>query len=149
MSILIFIIIVLSPLIYYLIIWRNDYEIEQVFFAFGISVLIALFFFIPYFGLFGGLVENYSQGERQGYLVKYSEVGVIFKTKEGEMQLGTGNMASLQEPFKFSVYNNDEINMKIQESIGKKVKLKYKQWLLQPFRRGGSDYEITSVELLE
>tara|TARA_Y100000034_G_C6902529_1_gene417739 strand:+ start:2296 stop:2751 length:456 start_codon:yes stop_codon:yes gene_type:complete len=98
-----------------------------------------------------GLYDDFSSGYRIGYITKISHVGVIWKTYEGEIQLGTGNTASLQKPFKFSVKNNkiiEKINVLIETNV--RVKLKYKQWLMQPYRYGSTSYEIINiVEILQ
>jgi len=57
------------------------------------------------YGIFSltGAYPHYSIGERNGYITKISISGVVFKTNEGEMQIGTGQQAALQAPFAFSV----------------------------------------------
>lgn len=99
-------------------------------------------------GVTGGLLPGYSTGEREGYITKISHRGVIWKTWEGQIQVGTGNMAALQEPWGFSVVE-EEILSEIQENLGNRVRVTYKEWLMQPFNRGSSGYEITSVGVLE
>ena len=104
------------------------------------------FFFIP---ATTGLVPHYSQGERTGYITKLAYKGLIWKTWEGEMQMGVGQMASLQEPFKFSVVN-ETILKEVESHLGTehKILLHYNQWGMMPFMLGESGYEITGVEQL-
>lgn len=95
-----------------------------------------------------GILPNYSNGIRIGYIIKISNKGLIFKTNEGELQLGTGNQASLQEPFRFSVKDENTLKV-IQNNIGNKVELTYNQWLKMPYRIGESSYEINSIKIIE
>ena len=97
---------------------------------------------------FVGLAERYSEGERIGYIVKESRRGIIFKTFEIDVQMGTGQQASLQPAIDMSA-NDPAIIESIKSKIGKKVRLTYNQWLIQPITKGGSDYEITGVSLMD
>ncbi len=67
----------------------------------------------------------YSSGERAGYVQKLSEKGFMCKTYEGELILVTmpGTQA---EKFYFTV-ENQKIATKINETIGKRVRLIYEQ----------------------
>lgn len=95
-----------------------------------------------------GLWPEYSVGQRTGYLTKMSRVGVIWKTHEVELQVGVGQMASLQAPHKFSVVQGDGMLSAVNRYVGtaKRVTVHYKQWGLQPYRRGDSGYEIVGIE---
>ena len=73
---------------------------------------------------------TYSDGTRAGDLIKMSNTGVVFKTYEGQLNLGgfqsdtsdglSGNIWS------FSVTNND-IYKKLQQYEGKRIKVHYRQ----------------------
>jgi hypothetical protein len=131
------------------------YDAEEVLYSLFMSttavVLSGLWGFVfsyPVIGTTGGLGRDYSVGVRDGYLTKVSQKGVIWKTNEAQLQVGTGNMAALQEPFEFSV-PDAAIATEAGLSIGKKVRVHYTQWIIQPFARGESGYECVRIELLD
>lgn len=102
-----------------------------------------------------GCSENYSNGERIGFVTKFSQRGIMWKSWEGELNLTqTGmNTSSL---FEFSVDNDheDERVVKTLDSAatnGWKVKLRYhetagKNWFSN---RGDTDHFITEVVVLD
>lgn len=95
-----------------------------------------------------GCIENYSTGEREGYVTTLLvEKGVYWKTNEAQIQVGTGDMAALQEPFDFSI-DDDKLLEEIKQSMGKKVRIEYIQWLVLPYKKGESDYLLTAVTIL-
>ena len=96
----------------------------------------------------GGLMPNYGEGVKYGYLTKMSHHGLCWKTYEGRMQVGTGEMAALQQPFSFCVPDKD-VRDQIAPLIGtgQRVGLKYRHWFWIPFRRGSSNCEIIGVEI--
>jgi hypothetical protein len=94
----------------------------------------------------GGLYDGYSEGYREGFVTKISHKGLIWKTWEGQMQVGVGELAALQEPFKFSMRDTEVIKL-VQSLAGdQRVKLHYTEWLIMPFKIGDSGYEIVKVE---
>lgn len=90
---------------------------------------IFLFVFIPtlliFLYTFATLTWVYSSGERAGYVQKLSEKGFLCKTYEGELILVTmpGTQA---EKFYFTVHD-EMIAKRINETIGKRVRLVYEQ----------------------
>ncbi len=95
----------------------------------------------------GGMFPNYGDGVREGYITKVSYRGLVFKTYEAQLQVGTGQQAALQAPWDFSIPKGplaDEAN----KLLGKKVRVTYKQWLLQPYWFGSTDYQTVSFEIL-
>jgi len=93
---------------------------------------------------------TYSEGTRTGILTKASKKGYIFKTYEGEINIGGFNQGeSTIIPltiFKFSttkkqVYDSLEIHQ------GKKVSLKYRQVIKNFFWQGETDYFVDKVTL--
>ena len=124
---------------------KSDENDKYAFSAFSsiMIFILAIPIFFPYIGFTGGLYENYSSGYRTGYIVKCSEKGLIFKTHECEMQLGTGNFSSTSKPFEFTL-KNEEIMQDI--NIGEKVKIEYSQWLIQPFSEGESGYIANEIK---
>lgn len=86
-------------------------------------------------------VPNYSEGSRVGTVNKLSRKGLIFKSWEGEMNLGgfrnrvdqNGNSRVVANVFEFSV-TNPEIVKQIEASMrsGEIVELTYNQYLIGP-----------------
>jgi energy-coupling factor transporter transmembrane protein EcfT len=138
------------------IIWnivKRQYD-ASIAFVFGMFLLLLLVGFgtaivsTPVIKTMGGLQENYSEGLREGYVTKLSNTGIIWKTNEGQLQIGTGQMAALQEPWHFSCPDKDVWD-RLNKLLGKKVRIRYRQWLLQPYSEGDSGYEVVSVMPLD
>lgn len=95
----------------------------------------------------GGLIRGYSDGVREGYITKVSDKGVVWKTWEGQIQVGTGEMAALQQPFDFSIPKNKrDLYEAAMVNLGKRVRITYVEWLLIPYSVGSSGYEVVSIE---
>lgn len=110
--------------------------------------LAALIVGLPIAAATTGIMPNYSNGTRSGYVNKLSIKGLIWKTNEGELQLGAGEAASLQPPFEFSVTNPDVLaKVQAAQESGERVSLTYRQWLVMPFWVGDSRYEIVGVNV--
>lgn len=113
---------------------------------------LVIFFLIPLF-LFGlytmiTLTWVYSSGERAGYVQKLSQKGVFCKTYEGELILVTvpGTQA---EKFYFSVPDK-AIAKRINETIGKRVRLVYEQHVGVPTScYAETQYYVTDVQVIE
>jgi hypothetical protein len=119
----------------------------------GWIVLIAAIAFILYVAI--GATENYSEGERIGFITKFSKKGRFWKSWEGELNLTqTGmNTSSL---FDFSLDNDtdtDKLALKIDSTVnnGWKVKLTYHQVFMKNWfsNRGETDYFIRGVEIID
>lgn len=68
---------------------------------------------------------TYSEGERAGYVQKFSRKGWICKTWEGELAMA--NLpGAMPQIFYFTVRDND-VASKINESMGERVSLHYKE----------------------
>lgn len=96
---------------------------------------------------------TYSEGTRAGQLIKLSEKGVVFKTYEGELNLGglrTGNTNDGLEGnlWQFSVLDESVISDLI-KAEGKRVKLGYKERYKAMPWQGETNYFITNVEVIE
>ena len=68
---------------------------------------------------------SYSQGERAGYLQKFSKKGWVCKTWEGEILLSS-MPGAIPERFAFSV-RNDEVAKQLMAAMGRRVQLSYSQ----------------------
>lgn len=117
-------------------------------FAF-ISLTILIVSWFIYFFICG---MTYSEGTRSGVLTKVSKKGYVFKTFEGELNVGGLNQgdgtimpASI---FKFSVASEDIYNQ-LEKEQGKKVVLHYKERIKSFFWQGETNYFIQKVTFIE
>jgi hypothetical protein len=113
-----------------------------------VSFVLGVVTVYPSLRAFEGLLEHYSTGVREGYLTKASQKGFVFKTFEAELQVGTGNMASLQQPWQFSIADI-QVMHDVESLLGKKVRVKYNQWFIAPWRQGETQYIAWAVDPLE
>jgi hypothetical protein len=102
------------------------------------------------FALYTGLVLTwtYSQGERAGYVQKFSRKGWLCKTWEGELAMVTlpGTMA---EKFFFTV-QSDSVAGLVNTSLGKRVALTYRQHVGVPTTCfGETEYYVVGVRAVE
>ncbi|RMG54431.1 MAG: hypothetical protein D6722_29020 [Bacteroidetes bacterium] len=102
------------------------------------------------------LFGSYSSGSRVGKIVKFSRKGVIFKTYEGNLNVGgfakdeDGDISP--SVWAFSVgRGEDEIVEAIDQAMdqGYSVKLHYKEMFFQFDWRGDTKYFIQKVEKVE
>ncbi len=86
---------------------------------------------------------NYSNGYRAGVIVKFSEKGYVFKTHEGQLQLGNS-----PEMWPFSVEKEPEVLKQIEEATthGYRVKVFYHEKYQQFDWRGDTKYLVYKVE---
>lgn len=90
----------------------------------------------------------YSSGERAGYVQKLSEKGWVCKTFEGELVL-VSMPGTQAEKFFFTVRNKD-VAQKINESVGKRVRLIYEEHVGVPTTCfGETGYFVHDVQLLD
>ena len=88
---------------------------------------------------------SYSDGERAGFLQKFSKKGWICKTWEGEILL-TSMPGAIPERFSFSV-RDDQVAAQLNASIGKRVVLTYAQHKGVPSSCfGDTEYFIEKVQ---
>lgn len=94
---------------------------------------------------------TFSEGTRAGELIKVSRKGVVFKTYEGQINLGgfesdaegiVGNI------WAFST-TDEKVYKRLQELEGKKIKLHYKQRYKPMVWQGKTEYFVEKVELIE
>lgn len=90
----------------------------------------------------------YSSGERAGYVQKLSEKGWICKTFEGELVL-VSMPGTQAEKFQFTV-RDDTVAKKINETVGKRVRLIYEEHKGIPTTCfGETSYFVSDVQLLD
>jgi hypothetical protein len=102
-----------------------------------------------------GCSENYSNGERIGFVTKFSNRGLIYKSWEGELNLTQTGM-NTSSTFQFSIDNDrqDENVVKILDSaatLGWKVKIRYHETAFKNWfrNRGETDHFVETVEVLD
>ena len=89
---------------------------------------------------------SYSDGERAGYVQKFSKRGWICKTWEGELLLATVPGA-IPEKFEFSV-RDDDVASQISAAMGKRVVLGYAQRKGVPSSCfGDTEYFVEKVQV--
>jgi hypothetical protein len=110
-----------------------------------IGVVIALVFGVV---SWVSLKWVYAEGERAGYVQKFSHRGWLCKTWEGEMAMVT-MPGTLAEKFAFTV-RDEGVAQKINADIGKRLALHYEQhkWIPNSCF-GDTEYFVTSVAVAE
>ena len=112
--------------------------------------LWVLIFPIILFALYtwAALTWVYSSGERAGYVQKLSQKGYVCKTYEGELIL-VSMPGTQTEKFFFTVRNAD-VAKRINETVGKRVRLIYEEHKGIPSSCfGESSYFVQDVQLLD
>lgn len=91
---------------------------------------------------------SYSNGERAGWVQKFSHKGWLVKTWEGELQM-VSMPGAAPEKFYFTV-RQDGIAPQINALLGKKVALTYEQHKGVPTTLfGETEYFVTGVRVIE
>lgn len=93
----------------------------------------------------------YSEGDRAGVVSKLSKKGYVFKTHEGELNVGAqgqvGNMST--NLWQFTIAGGDgKLTKDIEDAMttGKRVKLHYEQRYMKFSWMGDTEYFVTKVE---
>jgi hypothetical protein len=94
------------------------------------------------------LAWSYAEGERVGYVQKFSHKGYVCKTWEGELAM-VAVPGSTPEKFYFTV-RADAVAEAVNKSLGKRVALKYQQHLGVPTSCfGETEYYVAEVKVVE
>jgi len=96
----------------------------------GLLLLLAVLIALAALYLWLVLSWSYSEGERVGYVQKFSKKGWLCKTWEGELALVT-MPGTMTEKFAFSV-RDDQVAARINASLGRPVALIYEQHIGVP-----------------
>ena len=111
------------------------------------TFIVLLGFFIYYF--ICGM--TYSEGTRSGILTKVSKKGFVFKTFEGELNIGGINQGDgtimPNTVFKFSV-SDVKTYHKLDSLQGRKIVASYRQVFKNFFWQGESDYFVHDVRTM-
>ena len=105
-------------------------------------VAVVALIFLGVFAFF--YFANYSTGTRAGVVMKVSKKGVLIKTHEGMLDIGTIN-----DPWEFSVASGDTKVLKQLEaaqSSGERVRLHYREKFAKFFWLGDTPYFVTQVD---
>lgn len=102
--------------------------------------------------------ENYSNGEKVGNLIEFTQKGVIYDSWEGRLNMTQTGMNTSGEPFSFS-FDNDRDNqdsiinlMKQAQVEGWKLKIRYHEvWGFKNvfYNRGETNYFVDGVTVLD
>jgi prepilin-type N-terminal cleavage/methylation domain-containing protein len=112
---------------------RKGFTLIELMIVFSIAFIL-LAIALPSIG-FIPVMPNYSQGSRVGVVNKLSERGIFFKSWEGEMMMALPtNSTSAIGTQQFSFNVEPKIVNRILEAMnsGKRIEVKYRQWLLKP-----------------
>jgi hypothetical protein len=105
--------------------------------------ILAIALFALY--VWAALTFDYSEGERAGYLQKFSSKGWICKTWEGELAM-VNLPGAMPEIFRFSV-RDEAVAKRLSEVSGQRVRLHYEQHRGLPTDCfGETEYFVTEVE---
>jgi hypothetical protein len=119
---------------------------RQVLIVLGSTLALFLLLFGTY--TFSTLTWSYSNGERAGYVQKFSKRGWLCKTWEGELAM-VNIPGAMQERFEFTV-RDDLIAQHVLSSMGKRVSVSYEQHKGIPTTCfGETEYFVTAVRVLE
>ncbi len=115
---------------------------------FFLSIIILFITFVFICGI------SYSNGARTGVVIKASHKGYLFKTYEGELNLGgisEGDGTIMPNRiWKFSVPRHDTaVYNEIIRSQGKHVRLYYDEVLKNFFWQGETAYRVSKVEVVK
>src|SRR5271167_4345571 len=109
-----------------------------------VAILVAVIAFVAGAYTWLSLNWSYSEGERAGFVQKFSSRGWVCKTWEGELLLATVPGA-IPEKFEFTV-RDDAVAKQVMDNMGKRVVLHYGQHKGVPSSCfGDTEYFVESV----
>jgi len=116
--------------------------------ALWILLVLAIALGGPVAWTYSSLHWAYSEGERVGYIQKFSHKGYVCKTWEGELAM-VSVPGSTPEKFYFSV-REDAVADAVNKALGRRVALKYQQHLGLPTSCfGETEYFVTAAQVVE
>ena len=137
--------------------WKKQFEkrrrMRKLIFI-GIAIIAIAIIIGPFLGIGS---PSYSEGNRVGTITKFSHKGLIFKSYEGEMNLGgfksktdeDGGSSVVANVFEFSVRDPKIVEqLDSAMTVGKRVELQYSEHLWAPYDLHTS-YIITGVKILK
>lgn len=115
-----------------------------------LGLIVLIFILLGVFALYtwASLSISYSEGDRAGYVQKFSRKGWICKTWEGELAM-VNMPGTMPEIFAFTV-RDDAVAAKLNETIGQRVAITYQEHRGIPTECfGETGYFVTGVRPLE
>ena len=110
----------------------------------GMLILVAAFLLLAILWTWLALSWSYSEGERAGFVQKFSSKGWLCKTWEGEIAMVT-MPGAIPEKFPFTV-REAAVAGKINDLAGKRVVLTYRQHKFIPLSCfGETEYFVNAV----
>ena len=110
----------------------------------GVILLFAIFFIIA------NLTFTYSEGSRAGRLIKFAHKGYVFKTYEGEMNLGGVSNATNGNIMMNYMWDFSVVDKAVADSLskleGRDIRVHYKEKLTKLPWRGETKYIVDKVE---
>ena len=95
---------------------------------------------------------TYAEGTRSGQLIKVSKKGFVFKTNEGELNMGGLRVGSTNDGLEGNLWQFSILDEKVLKQLeafeGKRVKLSYKERFKSMPWQGDTNYFIVAVEKL-
>jgi hypothetical protein len=109
----------------------------------GIIIVFLIIFFVARYSY------TYSEGNRAGRLIKFSKQGFVFKTYEGEMNLGgvtnaANNSMMMNYMWDFSV-TNQAVADSLLKLEGKEISVHYKEKMARLPWRGDTKYLVDRI----
>ena len=118
-------------------------------YLFLIMLMVGLLLLFCLCGALFGFRLNYSNGKGAGVIAKVSVKGILCKTGEVEVLLGSGEQTALREVWQVSVPSKDkELLVKMQALLGHRVRIIYKKWIYAPMWCGDSNYQVVGVQVV-
>lgn len=129
---------------------NSKFTLIEVMICVAIFGILAVVFVVPVATKIVGWDSEYSSGERTGVVTKISKKGFIFKTWEGEMNLGgigtDGGGSAVPNLWRFSVTDESVVKqVTAAAATGGKTTLTYTELYKTTFKQGETDYLILSV----
>ena len=110
----------------------------------GAILLLAIFFIIA------NVTFTYSEGSRAGRLIKFAHKGYVFKTYEGEMNLGGVSNATNGNIMMNYMWDFSVVDKAVADSLskleGRDIRVHYKEKLAKFPWRGETKYIVDKVE---
>ena len=114
------------------------------------AVFALVFFIIGYFAFAS---FTYSEGSRTGMLLKFSRKGYVFKTWEGQLNLGGISQQGgsiLNNMWDFSVLDSEKETIEqLNKYEGKRIRLSYKEKMRHFPWQGETNYFVYKVEAVD
>jgi len=96
---------------------------------------------------------TFSEGTRAGQLIKLTNKGVVFKTHEGELNMGGLRVGGSSDGLEGNLWQFSVVDEQVLDALnkaeGKRVKLSYKQRYRAMPWQGETDYFVTGVEVID